>query len=126
MACGTSSSRSMKRFSPFRVIAAGAIWRLFGTQRAGDVLVTALSSDDEQTQMLAGMSLVKAGRRSFDRIEQEIDAGRASASLLRLLPDIEQDRARGVLEKVIGGEDGALKETAKECVDLLDRIEKPD
>lgn len=105
---------------------AGASWRLLGSRRAGELLVTAMSADDEQTRMLAGISLVKGGRRSFDLIEQKIEAGSASASLLRLLPDIAPERSRCVLQRVATGEHGALREAAKECVDLLDRIDKAD
>jgi len=82
-----------------------------------------MSGNDEQTRMLAGMSLVKAGQRSFDLIENRIMAGEASAPVIRLLPDIGGEKARAILEKVASGADGELRETAKECVDLLDRID---
>lgn len=73
--------------------------------------------------MLAGISLVKAGQRSFDLIENRIKAGKASAPVIRLLPDIGGERARGVLEKIASGDESELQETARECVDLLDRID---
>ncbi|MGB5490238.1 MAG: hypothetical protein WBM76_05360, partial [Woeseiaceae bacterium] len=69
MGSGTSSSRANeRRLSPFRVIAAGTSWRLFGSRRAGEILLQAVSGGDEQNRMLAGMSLVKGGQRSFDLI----------------------------------------------------------
>lgn len=82
-----------------------------------------MSGDDEQNRMLAGISLVKAGQRSFDLIENRIMAGKASAPVIRLLPDIGGERARGVLEKIASGDESELQETARECVDLLDRID---
>lgn len=124
MASGASFSSAMpSHLSSIRVLAAGTAWRLFGSRRAAEILFVAMSADDEQTRTLAGMSLVKAGRRSFDFIEGKIAAGEASASMLRLLPDIEGERARPILERVACGDDGDLKKAAKECVDLLDRID---
>ena len=76
--------------------------------------------------MLAGMSLIKGGQRSFELIENQLDAGRSSASLVRLLPDIDAVRARAVLQKVLQGEPGEIVETAKQCIDLLDRIDRLD
>ena len=125
MGSGTSSNEAHKRrLSPFRVIAAGTSWRLFGSQRAAETLLQAASSDDEQNRMLAGMSLVKGGQRSFDLIENQLAAGKASAPLLRLLPDIDAVRAREVLDKAVQGEPGEIAETARECIDLLDRIDE--
>jgi radical SAM superfamily enzyme with C-terminal helix-hairpin-helix motif len=102
---------------------AGASWRLFGSRRAVEILLRAMSGDDEQNRMLAGMSLVKAGQRSFELIEKMISAGQASAPVVRLLPDIDGPRARGVLEKIANGSQSELQETARECVNLLDRID---
>jgi len=119
MAFGTSSS-----ISPFRVMAAGTSWRLFGSRRAAETLLQAMSADDEQNQMLAGMSLVKAGQRSFDLIQNRIEAGQASAHIVRLLPDIDTKRARPVLEKIVRGEPGEMSDTARECIELLDRIDR--
>ena len=73
--------------------------------------------------MLAGMSLVKGGQRSFDLIEEQLESGRASAPLLQLLPDIDADRSRAVLQKILQADTGEMAETAKQCVELLDRID---
>lgn len=105
-------------------MAAGTSWRLFGSQRAAEILLAAMSADDEQSQMLAGMSLVKAGQRSFDLIHNRIEAGQASANIVRLLPDIDRQRARPILEKVVRGEPGEMTDAARDCIELLDRIDK--
>jgi hypothetical protein len=110
--------------SPFRVIAAGTSWRLFGSRRAAETLLLAASGDNEQNRMLAGMSLVKGGKRSFDLIEDQLAAGKATAPLLQLLPDIDAVRAREVLHTVVQGEPGEITETAQRCIDLLDRIDE--
>ena len=124
MTCGMPSDISMnQRISPFRIIAAGAAWRVFGSRRAAETLLQAMSGDDEQSRMLAGMSLVKGGQRSFELIKEKVEAGAASAPVIRLLPDINGAKARSVLRKIAAGEPGELKDAAKECIDLLDRMD---
>ena len=108
--------------TPLRVLAAGLLWRWFGAEGSGDTLLEAVASQDEQNRMLAGISLVKAGDKSFDLIEDQIDTGNATASAVRLLPDIDPGRARGVMEKVTTS-GGDLVETATECIDTINRIE---
>lgn len=114
MDSGTSSS--------IKVLWAGASWRLFGSERAAETLLNAVSGDDEQNRMLAGMSLVKAGQRSFNLIEEKVRAGKATAPVIRLLPDIGGEKARSVLENVARGEPGENCRAANESIELLDRI----
>lgn len=101
------------------------MWRLFGRRQSAETLFEAMSGTNEQNRMLAGISLVKAGRRSFKFIEQKIAAGDATPTLIRLLPDIDACAARDVLTRVVGNQ-GELAETASECIDTLDRIEALD
>jgi len=107
-----------------RVIAAGVAWRLFGSPGSAEVLLAALDAGDEQQRMLAGMSLVKAGRRSFDVIEQRIESGRASRVAIRLLPDIDGPRARRVMQRILARGPDDLRDAAAECTGLLDRMEQ--
>ena len=58
--------------TPARVLAAGVLWRLFGRRASARTLLEAFAADNEQNRMLAGISLVRAGQRSFDLIENEI------------------------------------------------------
>ena len=112
MVSGTSSSDSaQRRVSPF------------GSRRAAETLLAAMSGDDEQNQVLAGMSLIKAGQRSFDLIQEKIEAGEANARVVQLLADIDPQRARPLLEEIACTESGELTDTARECIDLLDRID---
>ena len=124
MGSGTSSSNdSGRRISPFRVMAAGTSWRLFGSRRAAETLLQAASGKDEQNRMLAGMSLVKAGRRSFDLIKNKVEAGEASAPLIQLLGDIDSSRARPVLQEIAKGGPGDMSDAARQCIELLDRMD---
>ena len=98
------------------------MWRLFGTRRSAETLFDAMSGESEQNRMLAGISLVKGGRRSFDFIEQKVEAGDATPPVIRLLSDIDASAARDVFNRVVDSQ-GELAETARQCIDTLDRIE---
>lgn len=114
MSSGTSSS--------LKVLMAGTSWRLFGSQRAAETLIEAMSGDNEQNRMIAGMSLVKAGQKSFRLIAEKIDTGEATPDLVRLLPDIGGEQAREVLSEVASADSAELRQAAVESMDLLDRI----
>ena len=76
MIFGASSDMARKqRRSPFRIILAGISWRLFGSRRAAETLLEAMSGDDEQNRMLAGMWLLKKPARCCDLISSKFDAG---------------------------------------------------
>jgi hypothetical protein len=98
------------------------MWRLFGTRRSAETLFDAMSGESEQNRMLAGISLVKGGRRSFDFIEQKVEAGDATPPVIRLLSDIDASAARDVFNRVVDSQ-SELAETARQCIDTLDRIE---
>jgi radical SAM superfamily enzyme with C-terminal helix-hairpin-helix motif len=108
--------------TPARVLVAGVLWRLFGRKASADTLLQAFSGASEQNRMLAGMSLVGAGRRSFELIENRVESGSVSPRLLRLLPDIDENRARRVIAPLAQGE-GELGAVARDCLSTLDRIE---
>jgi hypothetical protein len=98
---------------------------VFGSRRAGEKLIAAMAADDEQNRMLAGMSLVKAGQRSFDFIAEKVDGGEATPAVVRLLSDIDGARARTVLDKLVAGDSVALADAAQQCIDNLDSEKKP-
>ncbi len=110
--------------SSLGIIAAGAAWRLFGSRRSAEKLLAAMNGKDEQARMLAGMSLVKAGERSFDLIEQKIEAGVATPSAVRLLPDLDGPRTRGLMQRILAQGPDDLREAAAQCISLLDRMEQ--
>ena len=70
-------------FSAIRLLLAGTAWRRFGSASAGQTLLDAMSGDDEQAQMLAGMSLVKAGNRSTRLIQAAIAIGLIARQFLQ-------------------------------------------
>ena len=112
--------------SPIKLLLTGTTWRMLGTKNAGQKLLEAMSGDDEQERMLAGMSLVKAGNRSIDLIQEAIASNRASPAIIRLLADLDGPKARNILNEIATGEPSELKESAEQSLDLLKRIDALD
>ncbi len=104
------------------MIGAGLAWRTVGPNSAGYALLEAFSGDDEQEKMLAGISLVKAGERSIDLIDNARKSGRLTPQVVRLLADIGGPRSRTLLTE-IASDRGPVATAAMESLQLLDQIE---
>lgn len=107
----------------FKVLLAGTKWRMLGSDSAGQTLLEAMDTGDEQQRMLAGMSLVKAGGKSVELIKRAIDARQANPALVRLLADFDQQEARAILRQVAENNTGELKAAAEQSLALLQRID---
>jgi hypothetical protein len=107
------------------LIRAGLSWRAFGSSGAGATLLEAMAGEDEQERMLAGMSLVKAGERSLDLIEEAYNSGDATPQMIRLVADIGGPRSRTMLVEM-ASVPGPLADAATDSLDLLDRIDRLD
>ena len=107
------------------LIRAGLSWRAFGSSGAGATLLDAMAADDEQERMLAGMSLVKAGERSLELIQEAYASGNATPQMVRLIADIGGPRARPMLAEK-ASVSGPLTDAAEDGLDLLDRIDRLD
>jgi hypothetical protein len=105
-----------------KVIGAGLAFRTIGSERAGYTLLDAFTSDDEQEKMLAGISLVKAGERSIDLLDEARKTGRLTPEAVRLLADIGGSRSRALLDEISASE-GPVAAAATESLQVLDQIE---
>ncbi len=108
--------------SSLKVISAGMAWRTVGAKSAGDTLVRAFESGDEQDKALAGMSIVKAGDRSIGLIEKARSEGHLTPSLVRLLADIGGPKSKGLLAEIATSDD-SVAAAAHDSLDLLNQIE---
>ena len=103
---------------------AGLSWRSLGTRGSSELLTRALSGDDEQNAMLAGMSLVKAGQRTVKLIEEKLESGDLTPELVRLLPDVDSRKARSLLDRIAGAGQGENAEAARRCLDQIARMDQ--
>jgi hypothetical protein len=103
------------------LFAANAVWRATGSSRAGRRLVDALSSPDETSRTVAGILLVRAGRRSIPLLEVALTRGRSVPMVLRLLGDV---GARELAERIgeyAKSDDPAVARAARDALRALER-----
>ena len=70
------------------IFVANGVWRLTGLSAAGRILLRALGSGDETVRTLAGMFLVKAGKRSMRILKEAIERRQNLPVVLTILGDI--------------------------------------
>ena len=125
---GTSLGRKISDVSlgsSLKLLVAGVAWRSLDHRASGQTLLEAVSSDDEQDRMLAGMSLVKAGEKSVTLIEKASRDQDLTPNTVRLLADIGGPRSHALLTE-IAEDKGTIGEAAVDSLDLLERIESLD
>lgn len=95
------------------------LWQWLGIRAAGERLIAALGSKDENIRTLAGMFLVQTGRRSRPLIECALVKGQHPHMLIPILGDIGDIRSVAVLEKYIHDEDSATVRAALDAIAVL-------
>lgn len=98
-----------------KLLVAGAAWRL-GLRRAGRVLAAGLSSRDESNRLMAGMMLVRGGRRAIPILEEELENPRNLPLLLRVMGDTAPDAFRETLERYSQDDDPSVSRAAKDAM----------
>jgi hypothetical protein len=94
-------------------------FRWLGVRQAGEALVRALESDSPNTtqrQMVAGILLVRSGRRALRILEDALRAGCASPMLIRVAGDTRLAELRPLLEPYRESADPAVARAAREAL----------
>lgn len=111
----------MSLVSSARILSAGLTWRRARLRSAGHTLVSALSSEDENVQTMAGMMLVQAGERSIPLLEEAIAAGRGTDLHQQVLDDIRPHQEVGEsLDELSESDNPTIAEAARRARELLD------
>ena len=99
--------------------------RLTGSRAAARRLVNAVGSRDEDLRTLAGMFLVRAGRRSLPELEHAIAERHPQLpTLLLILADIGDGDAKGTLEGFAGDPDPDVARAAADGLSTIAMREK--
>jgi HEAT repeat protein len=101
------------------IFVANAIWRLTGLPAAGRVLLSALGSGDETVRTLAGMFLVKAGKRSVPILEEAIERRENLPIVLTILGDIGDRRFITELRQFSEDRDPEVARAARHALRIL-------
>lgn len=102
-----------------RVLAARALWTKVGLRSAGQHLVRALGSEDENVRTLAGMSLVQAGTRSEVILEEALERREILPLVLTALGDIGDPACRPVVERYVRDRDVEVARAAQAALRTL-------
>ena len=113
----------MSAASSIGLISAGVIWRTLGLRTAGQALVRATSSGDDQLRTLGGMLLVQASERSIGLVQGAADSGDLNSTLIAVLGDIGGARSKEALTDIVEA-GGRHAEDAATSLELLARIEE--
>ena len=97
-----------------------ALWRITGLRRAGRALVRALGSRDEGVRALAGMLLVREGRRSEPLLAEALGRRECLPVVLTILGDLGDPRFEPELRRFTHDHEPRVAESAKEALRILE------
>lgn len=95
-----------------------------GSQAAGRSLLDDLASDDENVRMLAGMSLVRSGRRSLPVLREALARREQLPTVLTILGDIAAPECQELIRPYVDDRDPEVAESARMAMDVLRRSQR--
>jgi hypothetical protein len=108
------------------ILAAGATWRLTGVPAAGQALISAATTGNENNRVLAKMLLVKAGNRSVPVLTTALLADPAAVGLVEVLASIGTEEASAALLELAHASPGAVpprnRDAAAQAIRTLGEI----
>ena len=105
--------------SATRLFALGALWRGAGVESAGRTLVKALGNGDENLRTIAGMLLVKAGKRSVPLLEEALRRRENLPMTISILADIGDPSSQSALRSFTSDPDPRVAAAARDALRLL-------
>lgn len=101
------------------LFAANAIWRFTGSQTAGRVLMNALAADDPTVRTIAGMFLVKAGKKAVPLIAEAIQQKLNLPQTLVMAGDVGAHSLEPELQEFTKHPDPAVAKAARDGLHIL-------
>jgi HEAT repeat protein len=96
-----------------------AIWRVTGARAAGRFLVRSLGSDDENVRVIAGMFLVRAGKRAEPLLEEALRRRENLPMVLSILGDIGNEKFESNLRQFTSDRDPRVAQAAQNALRVL-------
>jgi hypothetical protein len=97
-----------------------ALWRLGGLRAAGRVLVRALDSKDETNRTIAGMLLVRAGKKSEPLLQEALDKRENLPVVLTVIGSIGDSKFEPELSRFSRDADPDVAKAAKDALQLIE------
>jgi hypothetical protein len=96
------------------------VWRLGGLRAAGRVLVRALGSEDETTRTIAGMLLVRAGKKSEPLLQEALDKRENLPVVLTVIGSLGDSKFEPELRRFSRDADPDVAKAAKEALQIIE------
>lgn len=103
-----------------RLMFANALWRLTGSRAVGRRLVGALDSDDEDLREIAGVCLVRGGRRAGPLLIEAIETGRDAPDAIVMLADVGDPTHEPYIRGLAQNDDPEVAEAARQALRVLE------
>lgn len=112
--------------SAARLFALGALFRGAGVESAGRALVVALGEGDENLRTIAGMMLVKAGRRSVPLLQDALAKRQSLPMAIAVLGDLGDPSCETALRAFASDPDPRIAAAARDALRALEAaVKKP-
>jgi hypothetical protein len=92
-----------------------------GSAAAGRGLLHDFASDDETVRTLAGMFLVRNGRRSLPILREALARHEQMPAVLTMLGDIATDESAQLIRQYVNNRDPEVAAAAAAALDILER-----
>ena len=102
-----------------KLFAARSVWRTLGSTAAGRALLGGLGSPDEDVRTLAGMLLVRSGKRAEPLLEEALDKRLHLPVVLTILGDLGDPAAAPRLRQFSDDPDIEVARAAREALATL-------
>lgn len=109
----------MKWLQLIKVFAAHAVWSLTNRSTAGRIVVSSLSSPDENVRTIAGMLIVKRGKAALPLLREALGSRHALTMVLPILGDIGSASAAIDVAQFVGDSDATVDKAARAALILL-------
>ncbi len=97
----------------------GALWRSLGLQPAGRRVLASLDDPDETTRTMAGILVVKAGRRAIPLLQESMNKCRNLPMVIRLAADVGAHELVPQIRQFADAADPRVAAAARDALRLL-------
>lgn len=115
----------MHLFEVAKILSLGLAFRVSGMPLVGEILISALRSDDETTRQIAATMIVRAGARARRTLRQAADAEQSLPFVLSMLGDVGDRNDLALLERFAVHPDAQIQVSAKDALRVLHQHEVP-
>lgn len=106
-------------FGAIGLFVCAAVWRATRLRFLGHIIVGRLGSKNENLRNVAGISLVRAGRRAEPLLEEALRKRENLPMVLSILADLGDKRVEPEIRHFSGHEDPQVAEAARQALRVL-------